>query len=100
MYKILNACMATSFKSYKYHITNNFKKLLKEKKDSKNICTITTLILLIFKINIRPCEFLDTNTPEIIFGLDKKISQTSINIKKIFVKLIFSSCVSLDYSHC
>lgn len=36
MHKIFNICIKIFFNNYKHHITNNFKQLIKKKRELKN----------------------------------------------------------------
>lgn len=73
MYKIFNVNIKVFSDSYKHHITNNFKQLIEKKEDLKIISIITTLIVIIININIRPIKFLEASRFELMFDTDKKI---------------------------
>lgn len=79
--KILNVYIAISSNSYRDNISNNFKKLIKEKKGLSINSIITTLILTITSIYIRLTKFLKANAPKMAFDIDKKILEKLLIIK-------------------
>lgn len=81
--------MNISFNNYRYYFINDFEKMLKKKKSSENISTITTLILVIINMHIELNKFLDTDIPKIIFNQDKKIEKKLVIIKKNLQKKIY-----------
>lgn len=80
VHKILNARMAVASNGYKHHITNNIKKLLKEKDGSENTSMITTPILVRIGMHIGSTGFLDNNAPDVIFSPDKRIQEGLVQL--------------------
>ena len=77
---IFNAHIGVTSNGYKYHITNDFKKLLKEKDGSKNTFIITTLILVKIGMHIRSTGFLDNGAPDVVFSPNRIIQKGSIQL--------------------
>lgn len=50
-------------------------------------------------MHIGPNRFLKTGISEIVFDIDKKILKRLIIIEKIYAKLIFCRCVSVNWGN-
>lgn len=69
---MLTTYVELSFNYYKHQTTNNFEKLLTEKKN-KNTAIVTAPILITICMHIRPIGFLENDVPEIGYGINEKI---------------------------
>lgn len=60
------------------------------------ISIITTPTIITISMYIRPTRFLEAGAPEVVFDTDGKILEELVIVERIYAKLIFSRCVSLN----
>ena len=79
-YKLLTAYPGVPSNSYRYQTTNNFEKLF-DQECTENTSIITASILLVLRMHIELTRFLENNTPNAKFDINRRLRLGSTGLE-------------------
>lgn len=101
MHSIFDVRIRVFSNNCRHYTTNNFERLIEEKKSLKIISIIMTPIFKKIDIYIGLTGFLETIVPEVMFDTNGRILEGLVIIEEICTKLNFGRYISLDWrDHC